>query len=78
MTHTRKEVNQMKKYDNRKNIGFEVQCYNEQGDYSHVYGCASLEEVARVLIMYGNCHGKGYFPAVFWSGNRLSNRDLGF
>ena len=68
----------MKKYASRKNKGFEVQCYNEQGDYSHVYGCASLEEVARVLIMYGNFHGKGYFPAVFLGGNRLNNRDLGF
>lgn len=58
--------------DKREDKNFEVQWYNDEGDYSRVVQCDSVEELAQYLarILWGSIKGFKNNPTVFHNGKR--------
>ena len=58
--------------DKRKDIGFEVQWYNDNGDGADVIKCDTVEELAQYLsrILWGSLPGFKYNPSVWHNGKR--------
>lgn len=59
----------MTKYNTRKDVGYEIQLYDNKGNNEVVYGCEDLTEVAECLISICNSRAKGNFPTVWLDGN---------
>ena len=54
--------------EKRINEGYEIQMYNQKGQYACVVRCDTLEEVSSVLINYCNGRVSGNFPTVHQNG----------
>lgn len=62
-------------YNEKRNVGYEIQFYNESGSKTLVRGCEDLKEVAEVLIATCNGRVKGNFPTV-WLDGKLINSNM--
>lgn len=60
-----------KRYDRRKNEGYEIQFYDDEGNYRLVVGCETIEDVAKVLIGVCNGQAHGYMPTIYLDGKRI-------
>lgn len=58
-------------YKERKNNGYEIQFYDNNGNNKTVAGCENLEDVAKVLIRSCNGQVKGNFPTVWLDGKLI-------
>lgn len=58
-------------YKERTSEGYEIQTYDEKGNYKNVFGCEDLEDVAKTLISICNGCPKGWFPTVWLNGERI-------
>lgn len=62
-----------KGYNVRKNVGYEIQMYDNKGNHSNVIGCETLEDVAKILISVCNGSVKGNYPTIWKDGELIRN-----